>query len=319
MAKAKNERFVLKDDVFQTGDHVLFKFHKEKDCFHARRILSLNDSVKGSFRKGFSVLSVERDERGKPLLVLGCAFKDGVLKDSFFHALSRKKVSDEVLSKHGLTLEDFKNGEDDLAVMEKVEGYLKDSKLVLFAHSQNELEVLKDYQPELDLSYLDFPSLASRVFMDHRPHSLGELEQRFRIVRDPLVLESNCISMGRVLLCLLKDGKKENQDSEMKEETKPLKMEEVRKDPETEPEVREEPVPEKNEEAKASFISASKGVDMYDRDGNYLKSFASIGQASRETGVGNKEIRIACNSELMKKLNKGYRFAWSKEKIADCF
>ena len=315
MAKAKNERFVLKDDVFQTGDHVLFKFHKEKDCFHARRVLSLNDSVKGSFRKGFSVLSVERDERRKPLLVLGCVFKDGVLKSSFFHVLSRKKVPDEVLSKYGLTLEDFKSGEDDLAVMEKVEGYLKDSKFVLFAHSQNELEVLKDYQPELDLSYLDFPSLASRVFMDHRPHSFGELEQHFRIVRDPLVLETDCVSMGKILLCLMENKKKENAVEE-KEVFKQEMPGEGKAVPvmEPEPEIEPKQAEEKNEEEKTSFASVSKGVDVYDRDGNYLKSFASNGQASRETGVGNKEIRIACNSELMKKLNKGYRFAWSKEK-----
>lgn len=315
MAKAKNERFVLKDDVFKTGDHVLFKFHKEKDCFHARRILSLNDSVKDSFRKGFSVFSVERDERRKPLLVLGCAFKDGVLKSSFFHVLARKKAPDEILSKYGLTLEDFKNGEDDLAVMEKVEGYLKDSKLVLFAHSQNELEVLKDYQPELDFSYLDFPSLASRVFMDHRSYSFGELEQHFRIVRDPFVLESDCVSMGKILLCLIENGKKENA-AEEEEVFKQEVPEEVKTVQVTEPapEIEPKQPEEKNEEAKVSFISASKGVDVYDRDGNYLKSFASIGQASRETGVGNKEIRIACNSELMKKLNKGYRFAWSKEK-----
>ncbi len=309
MGKIKNERFVLRDDVFHTGDHELFRYHKKRDCFQADRVLSLNDETRNGYFGEFISLSMEMDLDGRLSVVSACRFVSGKKRDGFFSVVKGRKPSEYVMRKYGLKKEDFLNGEDDLDVVSKLVGFFKKTSHVLFFDGKSALSLMEAYQMDLRFDYVELFPLLRMLCPDFSSYSLDFLEEKFSIVRDPLVKENDVISMGMIFLqiCSSSENREKRTDTSKEEmENKEVKLAD---DLEVDSDFDQKSI----KDSAPTSSSSPKKVDQFDKDGNYIQTFASIGQASRETGVGNKEIRIACNSAKMKKLNKGYRFQWSEK------
>ena len=314
MGKAKNERFVIRDDVFHTGDHEVFRFHKKKGCFKAEKVLSLNESVLSSFHQEFASVCIDTDEKGRPAVLSSCRFSSGRKKESFFAVVKGARPSEYILNRYGLSDEDFLLGEDDLSSMERLQEFLSGCRNLVFYSRRTGLDVIQEYQLDLRFSYIELLPVLKVLYPGLDCYSIEEFEKRFSLVREPLVKENDVISLGRIFLSSLyeRDRKDETWKKEERIEEKEVKTEDVLF---SQPEKKEADMSEKEEavtEEKAPFLSASKAVDLFDKDGNFVRTFSSVGEASRATLVGNKEIRIACNSEMMKKLNKGYRFQWHR-------
>ena len=215
------------------------------------------------------------------------------------------------MKKYGLKREDFLAGDDDLDVVSRLSAFFGKTEHVLLFDAKCVLSLMDAYQPALHFDCVELFPLLRMLYPDFSSYALDFLEEKFSIVRDPLVRESDAISMGEVFLRICSSSvipeKKKAEDRLVKDETKKEVHEKVQEDG------FDSDLKSIKDSAPASFLSSPKKVDQFDKDGNYIKTFLSIGQASRETGVGNKEIRIACNSEKMKKLNKGFRFQWSKQ------
>lgn len=310
MGKIKNERFVLRDDVFSTGDHELFRYHRKKDCFHADKVLSLNEQVKKAYFNQFVSLAVESDLDGRLSVVSACRFVSGKQSDSFFFVVKGKNPNPYVMKKYGLKREDFLNGKDDLDIMSRLTEFFDKTRHVLCFDGKSALSILEAYQVDLQFDYVELFPLLRVLYPDFSSYSLEFLEEKFSIETDPLVKENDVISMGKIFL-LVCSSSGNSKKKEVSEEHTENKNQEQEKKIEDDSDFDRKSV---KDTAPSSFPSSfSKKVDQFDRDGNYIKTFSSIGEASRETGVGNKEIRIACNSEKMKKLNKGFRFQWSEK------
>lgn len=317
--KMKNERLILKDNVFGTGDHILFKYHLDnKGKFEAERVYSFSSKAKADFFSCFSVVRIDVDRKGNPETVSGCLFRQGKPVDSFFSCVRKKNPSEEVRLRYHLSERDFSQAKDELDVFEDLASFINQSKNVVFFSDETEISLLEGFSFDMSFSYVGFPYLASRFIREVCPSSdvLSFLGRKYGIDRDDSLLEADCVLMGKCFVKMVLSEEREVTSS-LPEEPKPPVIEKEAVPDEVSSPVMEEKeenseTDEKNENPETDSLSQAKAVRVFSSDGKLIKVFDSIGQASRFTGVGNKEIRIACNDEMMKRLNKGYRFQWDE-------
>lgn len=317
--KMKNERLILKDNVFGTGDHVLFKYHLDnKGKFEARRVYSFSLKTKADFLGSFSVVRIDEDRKGNPEVVSGCLFKGGKLVDSFFSCVRKKNPSEEVRIRYYLSERDFSQAKDELDIFEDLASFIHKSRNVVFFSDEVEFSILEGFGFDMSFSYVGFPYLVSRFMKEACPSSdvLSFLGRKYGIDRDDSLLEADCVLMGKCFVRMVLSEERDVTSSLPEEPKLPVMEKEASLDEVASPvmEEKDEKVEteEKDVNPETDSSSQAKAVRVFSSDGTLIKVLDSIGQASRFTGVGNKEIRIACNDELMKRLNKGYRFQWDE-------
>lgn len=68
----------------------------------------------------------------------------------------------------------------------------------------------------------------------------------------------------------------------------------------------------KNKIKQSVTSKQGRAVDMYSRDGKYIKTFQSTKDAERETGIPHNIISYICNG---KRTNKNYKFIYSVKEV----